>query len=150
MSFEKGIGVGFQYEVMSRSKGFLNFHMGAADNSEGVVITDISEDSFTLIWESGLNQNFTYVSPQSADEFKFYTDGQLYDVVLKYYQEDNNNYKPQYSGVQHNYDGTATVHLLDVSGDRSYTAALCTLDRVTLKGTDDLTGAEIDLSGYAE
>ncbi len=150
LSFEKGIGVGFRYSVTSRSEGFVNFSMGAADNSQGVVITDLAEDSFTLIWESGQSQNFTYVSPQSADEFKFYTDDQLHDIVLKYYQEDNNNYKPQYSGVQHNSDGTATVHLLDISGDQSYTAALCTLDRVTLKGTNDLTGAEIDLSGYAE
>lgn len=150
LSFEKGIGVGFRYWVMSRSEGFVNFSMGAADNSQGVVITDLTEDSFTLIWESGQSQNFTFVSPQSADEFTFYTDDQLYDIVLKYYQEDNNNYKPQYSGVQHNSDGTATVHLLDISGDRSYTAALCTLDRVTLKGTNDLTGEAIDLSGYAE
>lgn len=149
LSFNMGVGIGFNYEVMSRSEGFVNFHQGSADNSEGVVISNKTEDSFTLTWGNGRSQNFTYVSPLGYDEFKFYTDEQLHDIVLKYYQEDN-NYTPQYFDVQHNFDGTSTVHLFDLVDDRSSTAALCTLDRITLKGTDDITGTEIDLSDYAE
>ena len=73
-SFDMGIGVGFRYEVMSRSEGFVNMHMGAADNSEGVVIIDKTEDSFTLTWEDGSAERFEYVSPLDADEFVSNTD----------------------------------------------------------------------------
>ena len=150
LTFDKGIGVGFQYEVMSRSEGFVNMHMGAVDNSEGVVITDKTEDSFTLIWENGRSQNFMYVSPLGYDEFKFYTDEQLQQIALKYYQANNDGYTPQYAGIQSNDDGTATIRLYDSLSDHNTTLAWYTVDRVVLKGTDDITGAEIDLSGYAE
>ena len=149
LSFDRGIGVGFSYEVMSRSQGFVNFHQGSADVSSGVVVSDKTEDSFTLTWENGRSQNFMYVSPLGYDEFKFYTDEQLYDIVLKYYQTDNNNYIPTCLSIQHNSDGTTTIHLFDLVVDKSSTAALCTLDRITLKGTDDITGKEVDFSEYA-
>ncbi|MGN0596095.1 MAG: hypothetical protein ACI4J1_02035 [Ruminiclostridium sp.] len=76
-SFDIGTGLGFRYEVMSRSEGFVNMHMGAEDNSEGVVITDKTEDSFTLIWEDGSAEKFEYDSPMNADEFLSGTDEQL-------------------------------------------------------------------------
>ncbi|MGN0682404.1 MAG: hypothetical protein ACI4JY_01895, partial [Oscillospiraceae bacterium] len=66
-SFDNGTGLGFRYEVMSRSEGFVNMHMGAEDNSEGVVITDKTEDSFTLTWEDGSAEVFEYISPMNAD-----------------------------------------------------------------------------------
>lgn len=149
-SFEMGIGVGFNYEVMSRSNGFVNIHKGAADVSEGVVISDKTEDSFTITWENGTQEKLVYVSPRTTDEFKFYTNEDLQQIALKYYQANNDGYTPQYAGVKSNDDGTATIQLYDQVTDHNTTVAWYTIDRVTLKATDDIMGSEIDMSGYAD
>lgn len=150
LNFELGIGVGFDYEVMSRSEGFVNFHMGAVDSSEGVVVSDLTEDSFTLTWEDGTKEKLVYVSSQPEDEFKFYTNEQLQQIALKYYQANNDGYTPQYCGVQSNDDGTATIQLYDLVEDHNSTAAWYTIDRVTLKGTDDTMNTDVDMSAYAD
>ncbi|MGN1341545.1 MAG: hypothetical protein ACI4WS_14735 [Oscillospiraceae bacterium] len=149
LSFDIGIGVGFRYEVMSRSEGFVNMHMGAEDNIEGVVISDKTEDSFTITWEDGSSEKFVYASPLTASEFVFYTDEQIVQIAQNYYQANNGGYTPGSAGTKSNEDGTVTIQLYDSFDDHNSTAAWYTIDRVTLKGTDDIMGTEVDMSGYA-
>lgn len=149
-SYDIGIGVAFRYEVMSRSEGFVNMHMGAEDNSEGVVISDKTEDSFTLTWGDGRAEKLTYVTPLGADELRFYTDEELIQIALKYYAANNDGYTPKNAGVQYNEDGSVTIQLYDSLEDHNSTAAWYTIDRVVLIGTDDISGEDIDMSGFAE
>ncbi len=147
-SFENGTGVGFRYEVMSRENGFVNLHMGSSDNNSGVVISDMTEDSFTMIWEDGTAENFVYVSPLGANEFVFYTNEQIMDIAQRYYTG-TTNYTTQYCRADSLNDGTVRIQLYDLGTHTTITSAWYTIDRVTLKGTDDMSQTEVDMSAYA-
>lgn len=144
-SFELGIGVAFQYEV--RSSGIL-FNMGAVDSITQAKVSDIAEDSFTLTSLDGSAERLFYVSDRT-DDFVFYTDEELQKLALAYY-EANFSYSPSSCGIRQNEDGTATIQLYDSLQDHNSTSAWYTVDRVSLVGTDDLSGCEVDLNGYVD
>lgn len=144
-SFELGIGVAFEYEI--RSGGIL-FHMGSVDNITQADVSDIAEDSFTLTSVDGAAERLYYVSDMT-DDFVFYTDEELQKLALAYY-EANFSYSPSSCGIRHNEDGTATIQLYDSLEDHNSTSAWYTVDRVSLVGTDDMSGSEVDLSEYVD
>lgn len=148
LSFENGIGVGFQVEQPA-DDGTVTFHMGAADNNSVFALSDVSEDSFTLTTDDGQTDTLVYVCEGDDNTFRFYTDEELQQIALNYYQAQT-GYAPQYSGIKSNNDGTATIQLFDQVDDHNSTSAWYTIDRVTLKGTDDMLNEEVDMSEFAQ
>ena len=79
--------------------------MGAADNTSSCTVSR-NGDTVTLDWADGATEHLTYVSEQGADTFQFYSNQELADLALRFYQENNS------------------------------TAAWYTVDRLTAAGTD--------------
>lgn len=146
MSFENGTGVAFRYE--QNADGSTTFHMGAEDNSINALTTSNSDGTLSIVWEDGREEVF-YPVNWNVEEFTFYTNEELQYIALAYYQA-NYGYTPHYSGIQTDPDGTATIQLYDQVDDHNSTAAWYTVDRVTLKGTDNISGEDIDMSGFAD
>lgn len=145
--FEYGIGVPFEYEY---GDGNIVFHMGAADNNTIAVPSDIAEDSVTLTWEDGTAEKFVFVS-DNAEGFHFYTNEELVQIAQRYYKANSpEGYVPGMAGTQNNDDGTVTIQLYDTLEDHNSTSAWYTIDRVTLTGSDDMTGSAVIMSDYAE
>lgn len=147
MSFENGTGVAFEYEY---SDGNVVFHMGSADNSTVAVPSDITEDGVTLTWEDGTSEEFEYVSGDT-EGFRFYTNEELEQIARRYFQaNDPDAQAPGFADVQNNDGGYAVVQLYDKDGDTVITVAWYMLNRVTLTGSDGLTGSAVIMSDYAE
>jgi len=146
MSFENGTGVAFRYE--QNADGSTTFHMGAEDNSINALTVSNPDGTLSIVWEDGREEVF-YPVNWNVEEFTFYTNEELQYIALAYYQA-NNGYTPHYSGIQTDPDGTATIQLYDQADDHNSTAAWYTVDRVTLKGTDNISGENIDMSGFAD
>ena len=90
----------------------------------------------------------TYVSDQSSDQFRFYSNQELCDLALTYYNERNIAQDTQglTAAAQTNEDGTVTIQVYENLGDHNSTAAWYTVDRVTAQGTDG-NGQAVDLDG---
>lgn len=144
--FENGMGVPFRYD--RNADGSVTFHMGAEDVLIGAVFSDNGDGTFTMSWEDGRNEIFTPIDA-NAEDFGFYTNEELQYIALAYYRSVS-GYTPQYSGVQSNNDGTASIQLYDLVEDHNSTAAWYTIDRVTLRGTDDISAAPVDMTAFAE
>jgi len=99
---EDGTGVGFTYSIVGTE---AVFSMGAADNTSSCTVSR-NGDTVTLDWADGATEHLTYVSEQGADTFQFYSNQELADLALRFYQENNS------------------------------TAAWYTVDRLTAAGTD--------------
>lgn len=146
-NFEMGIGVAFEYEY---GDGNVVFHMGSSDNNTVAVPSDITEDSVTLTWEDGTVEKFEYVS-DDPEGFRFYTNEELGQIALRYYMANSpEGYVPGCIDVQNNDDGYAVVQLYDVVDDHTATSAWYMLNRVTLTGSDGMTGSAVIMSDYAE
>lgn len=146
MSFENGTGVAFRYD--ENADGSTTFHMGAEDNSINAFTTSNPDGTLSIVWEDGREEVF-YPVNWNVEEFTFYTNEELQNIALAYYRANNDDYTPQFSGIQTNPDSTATIQLYDQTDGHNSTAAWYTVDRVTLKGTDDIFGENIDMSGFA-
>lgn len=146
MSFENGTGVGFEYE--QNADGSTTFHMGAVDCLVNSVCTSNPDGTLSVEWEDGRQETFVPVST-GGDDFSFFTNEELRNVALAYYGAQT-GYYPQLAGVQSNDDGTASIQLYDLVEDHNSTSAWYTIDRVTLAGTDDLTGEAVDMSDFAD
>lgn len=146
MSFENGTGVAFEYET--NPDGSTTFHMGAADNSINSKAVNNPDGTMSIEWSDGRTELFTPVNA-NAEEFTFYTNQELQYIALAYYQAQS-GYTPQYSGVLTNDDGTASIQLYDETDGHNSTSAWYTIDRVTLTGTDDISGETVDMTAYAD
>ena len=142
-SLENGTGVAFSYTLDGTQ---AVFSMGAADNSSACTVT-LDGDAATLEWEDGATEHLTYVSDQGSDDFQFYSNQELSDMALAYYQahssgQDNSNLT---AAAQTNDDGSVSIQVYENLGDHNSTAAWYTVDRTTGAGTD-ASGGEIDLA----
>ena len=84
-SLDNGTGVGFSYATDGVK---ADFAMGGADNSSPCTVRR-DGDTITLEWESGSTEHLTHVSEQGSDSFQFYSNQELADLALDYYQESN-------------------------------------------------------------
>ena len=91
--------------------------------------------------------HLTYVSEQGADTFQFYSNQELADLALHFYQENNNAQDNQnlVSAAQTNDDGSVSIQVYENLGDHNSTAAWYTVDRITAAGTDG-SGNEVKLA----
>ena len=140
---EDGTGIPFAYTYDGAQ---AVFSMGIAGNDFSCDIT-AGENTLTLRWEDGTTETLTYVSDQSSDQFHFYSNQELCDLALAYYQERSSAQDAEglTAAAQTNEDGTVTIQVYENLGDHNSTAAWYTVDRLTGQGTD-AAGAEIDLS----
>lgn len=106
------------------------------------------DGTMSIEWSDGRTELFTPVNA-NAEEFTFYTNQELQYIALAYYGAQT-GYYPQHSGVQSNDDGTASIQLYDIMEDHNSTSAWYTIDRVTLTGTDDISGDTVDMTAYAD
>ena len=128
--------------------GSTTFHMGAADNSINSEAVNNPDGTMSIEWSDGRTELFTPVNA-NAEEFTFYTNQELQYIALAYYGAQT-GYYPPHSGVQSNDDGTASIQLYDIMEDHNSTSAWYTIDRVTLTGTDDISGDTVDMTAYAD
>lgn len=147
LTFEYGIGVGFQMEPFTGDS--VTFHMGAADDNTVFGVSDVTGESVTLTTEDGTNDTLVYVCEGDSETFSFYSNEEARTLALSFYQAQT-GYAPQYAGVQNNADGTLTIQLYDEVDGHNSTSAWYTVDRVTLVGTDDMTGDTVDLKTAAD
>ena len=147
LNFEYGIGVGFQMEPFTGDS--LTFHMGAADNNTVFGVSDVTGESVTLTTDDGTNDTLVYVCEGDSETFSFYSNEEAQTLALSFYQAQT-GYTPQYAAVQNNADGTLTIQLYDEVDGHNSTSAWYTVDRVTLVGTDDMTGETVDLKTAAD
>lgn len=147
LTFEYGIGVGFQMEPFTGDS--VTFHMGAADNNTVFGVSDVTGESVTLTTDDGTNDTLVYVCEGDSETFSFYSNEEAQTLALSFYQAQT-GYTPQYAAVQNNADGTLTIQLYDEVDGHNSTSAWYTVDRVTLVGTDDMTGETVDLKTAAD
>ena len=123
------------------------FSMGAADNTSSCTVSR-NGDTVTLDWADGATEHLTYVSEQGSDTFQFYSNQELANLALRFYQENNSAQDNQNltSAAQTNEDGSVSIQVYENLGDHNSTAAWYTVDRLTAAGTDG-SGQEVALAG---
>ena len=143
-SLEDGTGVGFTYSIAGTD---ASFSMGAADNTSSCTVSR-NGDMVTLDWADGATEHLTYVSEQGSDTFQFYSNQELADLALRFYQENNSAQDNQNltSAAQTNEDGSVSIQVYENLGDHNSTATWYTVDRLTAAGTDG-SGQEVALAG---
>ena len=141
-SLEDGTGVGFTYSLVGTE---ATFSMGAADNAASCTVSR-DGDTVTLVWADGTSEKLTYVSDQGSDTFQFYSNQELADLALNFYQENNQDSQNLASAAQTNEDGSVSIQVYENLGDHNSTAAWYTVDRMTATGTDG-AGNAVDLAG---
>ena len=142
-SLDSGTGVGFTYTLSGTE---ATFSMGGADTSSSCTVSR-DGDVITLEWADGTTEQLTYVSDQGSDDFQFYSNRELSDMALTYYQAHNSGQdSSSLTAAAHtNDDGSVSIQVYENLGDHNSTAAWYTVDRTTGAGTD-ASGGEIDLS----
>ena len=99
-----------------------------------------------LEWGDGTTEHLTYVSAEGSDTFQFYSNQELADLALTFYQgggsaQDSQNLT---ASAQTNDDGSVSIQVYENLGDHNSTAAWYTVDRTTAAGTDG-SGGTVDL-----
>ena len=124
-----------------------SFSLGAADNTSSCTVSR-NGDTVTLEWADGAAEHLTYVSEQGSDTFQFYSNQELADLALNFYQNNNHAQDNQNltSAAQANEDGSVSIQVYENLGDHNSTAAWYTVDRLTAAGTDG-SGQEVALAG---
>lgn len=143
LSLDSGTGVGFTYVLDGEG---ATFYLGAADNASPCTVSREGE-ALVLAWEDGAAETLTYVSDQGADSFRFYSNQELCDMALAYYQAQAGEEAGDglTAAAQTNEDGSVTIQVYQNLGDHNSTAAWYTVDRFTGAGTDGV-GDPVDLT----
>ena len=141
LSLDYGLGMDFNYEGSGDELVFLmgddaEAHFARVEHAEG--------NSFTLVWENNLPETLEFVSEGTLNEFHFYSNEALIKLASAHYTHSGNTPTSLAAAIT-NEDNTVTVQLYDNLGDHNSTSAWYVLDRFTAKGTDLLSGTEIDL-----
>ncbi len=145
-SMETGTGTGFTYEVDGDR---VTFHIGSADDSTAAVLLQSGNSEIELKWEDGRTERLSYVSGQEADTFAFYSNDDLCDLAVSYYQGMNGGDGPVSATATVNPDGTVFIQVCEDQGDHlSSLAQYDNIDRLTASGTDALTDVPVYLAYF--
>ena len=142
-SLEDGTGVPFSYTLEGDQAAFT---LGAADAAETCTVTQGQDGVLTLQWADGTAETLTHVSPLGSDQFVFYTNQELRQMALDYWQAhgDGDQGRQLTAACALNEDGTVTIQVYENLGDHNSTAAWYTVERTTAQGTDG-AGQPVDL-----
>lgn len=139
---ENGISQEFTYESDGNS---IVFHMGSASSSAQATVIFTDSKTAVITWESGASETLTYQGLGNFDTFRYYSNVQLCEMALDYY-EAHENYRPELVGAEVQSDGKIAIQLYDNLGSHNSTSAWYTVDRFTAQGTD-AHGNFINLAG---
>ncbi|MDE6087184.1 MAG: hypothetical protein K2G25_02230 [Oscillospiraceae bacterium] len=129
---ENGIWQEFTYEINGNS---VTFYIGStADSTQASVNFTDSRTAF-ITWQNGSSETLVYQNAGGFDTFQYYSNLQLCEMALDYY-ETQNGYRPQDVDAVIQSDGKILVQLYDNLDQMNYTAASYILDRFTAQGTD--------------
>ena len=134
---ESGIGLGFSYEAEGNT---LTFHMGDAGNSVQATVAFTDSRTAVLTWADSSTETLTYQGLGNFDTFRFYSNLELCEMALDYY-EARNHYRPGDAAAAVQSDGTIVIQLYDNMTDHNATSAWYTVDRFSAQGTDMLGNA---------
>ena len=137
---ETGMGMGFTFDLAEDS---AVFHIGAVDDNTKATISWTDDKHAYLVWETGVGESLTWLREDASAPFDFFSNAQLCEMALGYYEQ-KNNYRPGQAGAMINYDGKIAIQLYDNNGDHNSTCDWYTVDRYTAVGTNML-GETIDL-----
>lgn len=145
-SMENGTGVAFTYELDGET---VTFHMGSADDSTPATLVQAGDAEIELNWADGRTETLSYVSGEDAETFSFYTNEELCDLAVDYYQSVNGGDDPLSASATINPDGTVFIQIAADEGDHlSNLAQYDNVDRLTAAGTDAMTGESVQLNFY--
>jgi hypothetical protein len=139
------MGLGFTYTVNGTD---VVFCMGSADNPAPGTLTVMDEEHLTLQWSEGIQEELTYLSADTADSFRFYSDNDLCDLALAYckaHAEPTDDLSGLVAATAVNEDGSVGIQDYENLGSHNSTYTWFTVDRQTAVGTDDTTGEAVDL-----
>ena len=135
------MGMGVPFTVKAK-KNNAEFSLGAADFTEPVTVEHNGKGKRILTWTNDNRvENITLIGEQEPDSFRFYSQKDLEEMALDYY-EANNGTRPNSAEVDTRADGTASIHLYGKKGSEM---AEYVVDIITGKGTVTGTDEEIQL-----
>ena len=141
LSLDYGLGMTFNYEGSGDELVFL---MGDNAEAHPALVEHTEDDSFILHWENNLPEKMVLISEGTLDEFHFYSNDELTRMSMAHFARSGNT-PTSLAAAMTNEDNTVTVQLYDNLGDHNSTSAWYILDRFTAKGTNLMSGEEIDL-----
>lgn len=122
--------------------------MGAADQESKATITFTDEKNAELTWSDGQKATMQFISEKNSEEFHFYSNQKLCELAAAYYAKTTGESAPEAAADLE--PETVTVQLYENLGDRNSTYAWYQVNRLTAKGTDISSGAEIDLTSVQD
>lgn len=149
-SLEYDLEISFSYDG---SGADLTFRSESEEPPRSATLEMISPEEMILNWEHTLPEELALVEAESLDEFPFYTNTQLRELAVDHYSQNSGltpDEMPQMVASITNEDNSVTVQLYDNLGDHNSTAAWYLLDRFTARGTEMISGEEIDLTTQPE
>lgn len=146
-SQETGTGLGFTYTVQD---GRGTFSMGSADNTSACTLEQTDREHVIIKWDDGREESLTYISEETSEEFRFYSNDDLRTLAISCYARAAGGAESLDAAAADNEDGTVTIQVYENRGDHNSTAVWYSVDRRTGKGVDVNTGEAVDLSSFEE
>lgn len=140
---EYGMGVPFAVSVKENT---ADFSLGAADFTDPVTVEKTGEGKRTVIWTNENRVEYlTLLGAYEPEDFSFYSVKTLDEIAVGYFTEKNGKTPEKYT-IGIDTDGVATVTFTKGSGKKAKLLAEYKIDSITGKGTDTVSGEEIQLS----
>ena len=140
---ESGMGLSFEYET-TETENRIIFHMGDNTDNTPVTVNFTDENTAILTWDNGTTETLKYQGLGNFDTFYFYSNLDLCEMALNYY-ETQNGYRPEDSSAQIQANGKILIKLYDNLENHDVTSAEYTVDRFTAKGSDN-AGNSVNLA----
>ncbi len=140
-----GTGEEFTYE--EGEDGKIIFHMKHSTVPLPCNVDIIDDTHIHMGWEAQYEETLEFLSPLDAEHFHFYTNDELCEWALQYYEALNDaDASELMTDPADNGDGTVNIRIFaDVNGYDS-DMALYRIDRCTGEGEDVNTGEPVDLT----
>ncbi|MGI6765889.1 MAG: hypothetical protein ACOX4R_01585 [Lentihominibacter sp.] len=140
-----GTGEEFTYE--EGEDGKIIFHMKHSTVPLPCNVDIIDDTHIHMGWEAQYEETLEFLSPLDAEHFHFYTNDELCEWALQYYEALNDaDASELMTDPADNGDGTVNIRIFaDVNGYDS-DMALYRIDRCTGEGEDINTGEPMDLT----
>ena len=153
---ESGMGVDFTYDV--NGTAFV-FHIGDIAESHAIaklfgdkkkavyihtVLIFADDKNAAVTWTDGSIEKFAYQGLGNFNTFRFYSNLELCEMALDYYEKQN-HYRPGQAAADILENGSIQIQLYDNLGDHNSTSEWYTVDRFTGQGVD-LLGNPVKLA----
>ncbi len=138
---ESGMGVDFTYDV--NGTAFV-FHIGDIADQTAATVAFADDKNAAVTWTDGSIEKFAYQGLGNFNTFRFYSNLELCEMALDYYEKQN-HYRPGQAAADILENGSIQIQLYDNLGDHNSTSEWYTVDRFTGQGVD-LLGNPVKLA----